>query len=141
MQKQPFFKSENFWNAVVLTLAAVYAAGGVTFPTAEAQGFISLVFALIIGGNFLYNFFKGADLRVTALDVIKSRNVQLNILAVLAIVLPSVFTQELNASLSELAGAITAGKLESILVAAFGFARVVYNMVKKPTPLPAAPTA
>lgn len=138
---QPFFKKENFWNAVVLTVAAIYAAGGATFPTAEAQNFVSLVFAMIIGGNFLFNYFKDTDIRVKAIDVLKSTNVQLNILAVLAILLPNIFNAQLNAALLELFVSLSAGRLEAILVAGFGFVRVVYNMVKKPAPLPEATRA
>ena len=132
MKATPFYKKENFWNAVVLTLAAVYASGSIAFPTEQAQGFVSLVFSTTIGGNFMYNFFKGAELRVKPLDVLKSTNVRLNILAMLAIIVPSIFTPELNGALEEVGAAITTGKLETILVAAFGFARVIYNLVSKP---------
>lgn len=137
MKTTQFWKSENFWNALVLTVAAVFAVGGDVFPTAQAQGFIMATFGVVLGGNFLLNYFKDAKVRASMLDILKSKNVWANFLTVLAMILPGIITPDVQTDASNLVDAISTGNLQLILVAGFQFVRTIYNIFKKPKePMP-----
>lgn len=127
--------TENFWNSVVMTIGSAIVALGAEFPTDQAKVFVSMVFGLIIAGNFFINYFKDLEVRGKFTDIFKSTNFRLQLLSTAAIVLPYWLPSDAISGINELVGAILEGKIEFIAVAAFGVIRTFYNLFKnRPKP-------
>lgn len=123
-QGATWWKSEGFFFALV-ALAATFFVG---FPTGEANGIVSALFALIGGAYAIRGKFKDA-VPVSWLNWLKNPNTWVGLSGVLAWLAPKL-PDGLLQSIQDVFMAIGAKDYQAAIVAAFALLSVIFKRIK-----------